>query len=75
MVLKSLVSIHKRATDNVSWHNVEKNIYDETVDASYTVRFLGVPIFCTGKDLLTRHTFENDKTVKSSTGFKTNGSK
>jgi len=73
--LKSLVSIHKRAVDKVDWHNVEKNIYDETVDSSFTVKFLGISIWVKSKDLTTEHTFEKEKTLKSPSGFKTNGSK
>ena len=73
--LKSLVSIHKVSLDKVDWHNIEKNIYDEKVDTSYVIRFLGLPIWVNIKDLNTEHTFEKEKSLKLASGFKTNGSK
>lgn len=72
---KSLVSFQKEANDKVSWHNIEKNIYDETVEITYTLRILGIPIYQYPKIIITRHSFENEKTMNRVSGFKTNDPK
>jgi hypothetical protein len=70
---KSLASIQKVSTDKVSWHNIDKNIYDEEVIINYTFRLIGLPMFKWQKELITKHDFENEKSMNKVSGFKLNG--
>jgi hypothetical protein len=72
---RSLVSFQKVSSDKISWRIIDKNIFDEDVEITYTLRVFGLPIFIRTKVLTTRHTFDNEKLIGKISGFKADASK